>query len=154
MLEAMVRRKRFRARRSRVPLTAFVIGLLYFIWVALLATNVIALPGLEHYISVQDWAVFGAVLMILLLVVLVVWSSRSRDRVEEVYEAPATRGAQPSWEADELVVTAEAWKGLRVLEYSRPPKSDAPAAVYTKCYVPLDGQFVLRVEDRIAEARA
>lgn len=155
VLEAATgRRRRFRRRSpTALPLAVLVLGVLVFLWVALLATRVIALPGLEHYVSVEDWAVYGAVLLLLLLVVLVVWMVLTRSQPVEEYLAPLPTPTGARWDADEIVVTAEDWHGLRVLEYSRPPKSEVPSAVYAKVLVPLDAQYVLRVEDRVAEAR-
>lgn len=155
--EAAVRRRRRSTRYGRgwnVPLLAFVIALAYFVWVALLGMNIIALPGLEPGIQLGDWVLGGVALMILLLLLLVVWAMGNRQGTAEgaVAEEPPAEYGPPRYE-DELVVTAEEWRGMRVLEYSRPPKSEAPAAVYAKCYVPVDGSYVIRVEDRVAEAR-
>jgi hypothetical protein len=151
------------ARRSRsapsLPLVALVVAVLYFLWVALLATRTIVLTGLEPGITPEDWAVGGAVLMLLLLVLLIYdYQRQNRGLLEQAEAAPAAAPAYapaPQTRAvpDELVVTAETWQGRRVLEYSRPPKSERPAAVYAKVLVPIDGQLVLRVEDLVAEAR-
>lgn len=161
--------ERPRARlRSQVtlPVVVLVIAVLYFLWAALLGLGIIALPALEPTITPADWAVFGALLFLVLLILLAVEYRRTRGGT---YEPPAPAAghraaattpqaapaAAPSsrWIPDELVVTAETQQGRRVLEYSRPPKSEHPRAVYAKCLVPVDPQLVLRVEDLVAEAK-
>lgn len=52
---------------------------------------------------------------------------------------------------DEPVTTTETQQGLRVLEYSAPPKSRNRGAVYAKTYVAVTKEYVLRVENLAAE---
>jgi hypothetical protein len=158
-LEAGVRRRRVRRAPLNVPLIVLLVGALYFVFALLLGLGIIRLTGLEPTFTVQDWMQYGAVLMAVLLLVLLAWwrlrpseaaEARQEAAPAPAYEAPEASG---SWVPDEIVLTSDEWHGRRVLEYSRPPKSEAPAAVYAKVVVPVDEQFVLRVEDRIAEAR-
>lgn len=140
-----------------LPVVVLVVGGLYFLWVALLGTRAVVLRGLEPTVTVQDWAAFGAILMVVLLLLLVV-DARRGPRAPVAHAAAAPRYAPmqpvgPPQVADELVVTAESWQGRRVLEYSRPPKSEHPRAVYAKCVVPIDDQLALRLEDLVAEGR-
>lgn len=145
-------RRRFRVRLG-VPGAVLVAALLYFVWVALLATRAVQLNFLEPFWTVDDWARTGAVLFAVLLSGLVVQAALARRRgaaqAPAWSPAPVPRARAP----DELVMTGETLRGLRVLEYSRPPKSEHRLAVYAKCLVPVDGAHVLRVEDLIAEAR-
>lgn len=153
LLEVAAGEPRVKARRRSVPGVVLLVALLYFAWVALLGTRVIALPGLEPTITLADWALLGAVLMVVLLLVLL-WDYTRVRRGLAAPQAQATQvPARHAWVPDELVLTAETWQGRRVLEYSRPPKSGPTAAVYAKCYVPVDGEYVLRVEDLVAQAR-
>jgi hypothetical protein len=156
-LEAPVERpRRARARHGiPVPVAVLAVGLAYFVWVAVLGTNALRLNFLEPTVTVLDWVNGGAVLMVALLLLLVVWSRRQRG-AEPAAEAGAEAPSAASYSGDlddELVMTAEQWQGLRVLEYSRPPKSVHAVAVYAKCLVPVDAQYVVRVEDLVAEAR-
>ena len=157
VLELAVQDRAGARRRVSLPLVVLVVGVLYFVWVALLGLRIVILRSLEPTITPEDWAVGGAVLMLLLLVLLVVDFQRSkRNLYEEPAAAAAPAYAPPPatrWVPDELVVTAETVQGRRVLEYSRPPKSERPAAVYAKVLIPIDAQLVLRVEDLVAEAR-
>lgn len=142
-----------------LPLVVLVVAVLYFLWVALLGLRVIALPSLEPTITPADWAVSAAVLFLILLVVLFLEYRRTQRPGYQAEGAAAPRAAyapapaQTRWPADEMVVTAESVQGRRVLEYSRPPKSEHPQAVYAKCLVPVDSQLALRVEDLVAEAK-
>lgn len=145
-----------------LPLVVLVIAVVYFLWVALLGLGVIALPALEPTITPADWAVFGALLFLVLLIVLALEYRRTRggtyappqaERAARAAYAPPAEAPASRWPADELVVTAETVQGRRVLEYSRPPKSEHPRAVYAKCLIPIDPQLVIRVEDLVAEAR-
>ena len=51
----------------------------------------------------------------------------------------------------EYRLTNEDYKAHRVLEMSLPPKSQHRGAVYAKAYVAINDQYVLRVEDLVAE---
>jgi hypothetical protein len=103
----------------------------------------------------EDWVLFGMVLLVVLLLLLLLHyrgaTRRGAAPLAEQAEAAPSPGSR--WVPDEILVTADLWQGLRVLEYSRPPKGEASAAVYAKCFVPVDAQYVLRVEERVAEAR-
>lgn len=150
--------RRRAAPRLTLPLVALVIAVVYFTWVALLGLRIVILSSLEPTITPADWAAFGGLLMLVLLVLLVLDYRKARDRAFEEAEAPAAADTVPTpvfgerSVPDELVVTAETWQGRRVLEYSRPPKSEHGAAVYAKCTIPVDAQLVLRVEDLVAES--
>ncbi|HEV8359652.1 MAG TPA: hypothetical protein VGR28_04265 [Candidatus Thermoplasmatota archaeon] len=152
LLEVATRERERRKLRLGVPHVVLMIGVAYFLWVALIGSNVIVLKGLEPTITLDDWAQWGAGLMVLLLLVLLLDYRRKGVRAEVAAPGPrpitGERRAQ-----DELVVTAEVWKGFRVLEYSHPAKSDHPTAVYAKCHVPVDATYAVRVEDLVADAR-
>jgi len=62
--------------------------------------------------------------------------------------APVMMGAPAD---DEKLVTGEMQQGLTVLEYSAPAKSRHRGAVYSKTYVPVTKEHVLRVETLAAE---
>lgn len=162
VLELATVEERPRARlrdQLTLPLVVLVIAVVYFLWVALLGLGVIALPALEPTITPADWAVFGALLFLVLFLLLVVEYRRTKGGTAYVQAQPRASAPAPvavpqqRWPPDELVVTAESLQGRRVLEYSRPPKSEHPHAVYAKCLVPVDPQLVLRVEDLVAESR-
>ncbi|MCA1812678.1 MAG: hypothetical protein LC624_01855 [Halobacteriales archaeon] len=144
-----------RERRLRIglPGVVLVVALLYFVWVGLLATRVLRLNFLEPFWTVDDWARSGAALFVVLLLVLIVQAFLRRQ--QGVAVAPAWSAAPVSQARipDELVMTGETVQGQRVLEYSKPPKSEHHNAVYAKCLVPVDKGFVLRVEDLVAEAK-
>lgn len=144
-----------RKRHVSLPAVALLVGALYFLWVVLLVFRLVAVPGLEPSITVVDWANLGALIMVVLLILLVADHLRSRRPLPEGAAQPEERGEISGAPriTDEIVVTAETWQGRRVLEYSRPAKSERPASVYAKCLVPIDSQLVLRIEDLVAEAR-
>lgn len=140
-------------RAPRLPLAVLLVAFAYFAWVVLLGTGAVALPGLEPGVRLEDWALGGVALLLVLLGVLVADAARARRAGPQAPAAPALpEGGARLWERDEVVATGETWHGLRVLEYSRPPKSEHGPAVYAKCYVPVDEAYVLRVESLVAEA--
>jgi hypothetical protein len=143
-------------RGRALPAAVLLIALVYFVWVALLGMRIIALPALEPGIRPADWANFGILLLLILLAILILDAMVAKRRAEALpVNASAAAPAQvaPRTAEDELLVTAEEWNGRRLLEYSRPAKSAHPVAVYTKCVVPIDARYAIRVEDLIAEAR-
>ncbi|MBI4394117.1 MAG: hypothetical protein HY556_10045 [Euryarchaeota archaeon] len=56
-------------------------------------------------------------------------------------------------ELGELVLTQDNHQGRQVVEYSRPPKSRNKGAIYVKTFIELDGKYVLRAEEMIAEEK-
>lgn len=65
--------------------------------------------------------------------------------------APFVAPAAPAGWDDERLTTTEVQQGLTVVEWSSPAKSRHKNAVYTKAYVPVSKQHVLRVEILVAE---
>lgn len=76
--------------------------------------------------------------------------------VQDYQDEPAPLESAPSpreaWD-DELRRTSEQQQGMSVLEYSSPAKSKHRGGVYTKAYVPVAKEYVLRVETLVAEGR-
>jgi hypothetical protein len=144
-----------RPRRLRIglPGAVLIVAALYFVWVALLAMRVLRLNFLEPFWTVDDWARSGAILFVVLLLALVAQAAMARrqgsDAAPAWHAAPVARVRAP----DEIVMTGETVQGARVLEYSRPPKSEHAQAVYAKCLVPVQPGYVLRVEDLVADAK-
>lgn len=153
-----------------------VIASLYFLAVVIIAAlnNTINRGGVNYRIlprdvSVETLALVGVGLFALVILVELPFLIRRRPKREPAPEpaaAPADEEPAP-WAApaqgaipaappprdDELVMTSETQQGYRVIEYSRPAKSRHRNAVFTKAYVPVTKEYVLRVETLVAEGR-
>lgn len=158
----------FRMRRAWFPITLAVVCVLYFVFVGWLVATNRELAGVSN----NTLAVAGLALAIVTLLVEVPYFLRRAPpraapppppSVEEpptyrddLQEEPAPLEAPmrvPTLWDDETRRTTEERQGLRVLEYSAPPKSRHKGAVYTKDYVPVSKEWVLRVETMVAEPR-
>lgn len=131
-----------------------VVATLYFLIVVALGVNLVAIPALTRVADLPTLALVGAALFGLFILVLLVQLVRGRQR-EEARQVQASAVAVPAPARrrgeDEYVVTSDEHQGLRVIEYSHPPKSQNKGAVYAKCLVPVSREFVLRVEELIAK---
>jgi hypothetical protein len=151
----------FRIRRAWLPITLAVVCVLYFAGVLLLAATNREVTG----VTSQQLALGGLALFVVTILVEIPFFMRRRspraapepapmmeDLQDEPVEAEAPRIAAQTWD-DEKRVTTEQQQGMTVLEYSRPAKSRHRGAVYTKAYVPVAKEWVLRIETLVAEGR-
>ncbi|GEM_PF-5654376 len=152
----------FRIRRAWLAFTLAAICVLYFAAVLLLAATNRVVQGVTN----EQLALGGALLFLVAIVVEIPFFLRrrgprpqpaaeepaplSQDFQDEPLEAEAPLMAMETWD-DEKRLTTEQQQGMTVLEYSRPAKSRHRGAVYTKAYVPVTKEFVLRVETLVAE---
>lgn len=155
--------------RVRRPWTLWIlptIAFLYFLAIVILAV-MNRLPGGRDG---QLLVLIGVALFALVLLVQLpfLFTRRPRAQQQDAEEggawAPAEEAplapAEPEMAPpvapaaggdDELAMTPETQKGLRVLEYSAPAKSANKGAVYAKTYVPVTKEFVMRVETLAAD---
>lgn len=140
-----------------------ILAILYFAAVLLLAAFGYEVQGVTMEQLVLGGAVFFA--LVLLIELPYVFKRKVRaepevvdEPVEEPVEtfAPMEDFSEPEPVArpkanDELLVTSEVVKDLRVLEYSAPSKSRHSGAVYAKTMVPVTKEHILRVENLAAE---
>lgn len=153
----------FRIRRAWLPFTLAVVSVLYFAVVLFLASTNREVTGVTN----DQLAWGGVALFVVALLVEIPFFFRRRapraapeslsepeplpeDLQDEPLEAEAPQMAMPGWD-DEKRVTTEQQQGMTVLEYSRPAKSRHRGAVYTKAYVPVTKEHVLRIETLVAE---
>jgi hypothetical protein len=152
----------FRIRRAWLPFTLAVLCVLYFAGVLFLAATNRTISGVDN----DQLALGGAALFVVTLLVQIPFFLRRRpkrapapqeepepmpeDMQEEPLEVEAPRMEMERWD-DEVRLTTEQQQGMVVLEYSRPAKSRHRGAVYTKAYVPVTKEHVLRVETLAAE---
>lgn len=130
-----------------------VLASLYFIAVMVIVLGNYRIRGVS-----TDMLVLGG-LGLFALVILVelpfLLRRRAPKRKKEPKEAPPAAGEAAlvgvAGANDEMMVTQESAQGLQVLEYSAPPKSQNPSAVYTKTHVPVTKSHVLRIETLVAD---
>lgn len=143
-------------RGSRSVVAILVVAILYFLFVLALGINLFAIPAIQSRVRIGDLVLAGSVLFVVMALALVVMLFRRRqafEAIEAETEAEEIRAAESAVvrpRDDEVVVTNDSYQGLRVLEYSHPPKSQNKGAVYAKCYVPVARDSVVRLEDLIA----
>lgn len=150
----------FRMRRAWPVWTLLAISVLYFAFVLVLVGRNLEVSG----VSTGTLALVGLALFVVTALVAIPFFLRRPDArlpppapepeplgdmQDEPTEAPRMA---PVWD-DELKRTAEQQQGMTVLEYSRPAKSQHRGGVYTKAYVPVTKEFVLRVETLVADGR-
>lgn len=139
------------------------IAILYFAVVILLAILHLQIQG----VSTDALVLGGLGLFLLTIVVEFPFLLRRRVRASDPAPPPEAMPAPTAWQAaptaasapylggaradDEKLITGEMQQGLRVLEYSAPAKSHHRGAVYSKTYVPVTKEHVLRVETLSAE---
>jgi hypothetical protein len=148
----------FRMRSAWLPITLFVISVVYFAVVLLLVATNQAIGGVDN----DQLALGGIALFVLSILVAIPYFLRRtspKPRVEpeplmdDMQDEPMAASDAPrftGWD-DETRTTSEEKQGMKVLEYSRPAKSRHRGAVYTKDYVPVAKEWVLRVETMVAE---
>lgn len=142
-------------RRPWLLLVLPILALLYFLAVVILNLMNYRIRGVSN----QVLALVGVGLFALVILIELPFLLRRRVRDEEP-DAPATVASAEAapYESprdgrdDELLTTGEKQQGLDVLEYSAPAKSRNSNAVYTKTYVPVTPEHVLRVESLVADA--
>lgn len=147
-------------RRSWPFWVLFTLALLYFAAVTALVVLNVRIKGVSYELLAQAGAAFFVVLVLLAIPYLIRRSPRRAraaraavaPEADEPFEAPRAAPTGRVHEADELLLTDETQQGLRVLEYSRPPKSTNKGAVYAKTYVPVTKEHVVRVETLAAES--
>lgn len=154
--------------RVRRPWTLWIlptIAFLYFLAIVLLAVMNQLPGGRDGQLLVLVGV--GLFALVLLVQLPFLFTRRPRATAEDADEggawapeeaplAPAEPDVAPPVAPgapvdDELVMTAETQKGLRVLEYSNPAKSAHKGAVYAKTYIPVTKEFVMRVETLAAD---
>jgi hypothetical protein len=154
-----------RVRRPWMLLLLPILALLYFVAVLVVAAN-------NYDVGVpQDLLVWvGVGLFALVILVEVPYFFQRGPRAPKAASAEAVAEAEPVAEAmpyappayvapiessaqwdDERLTTTEVQQGLTVIEWSQPAKSRHRNAVFTKAYVPVTKQHVLRVETLAAE---
>lgn len=136
-----------------------ILALLYFAAVLLLAAFGYEVQGVTMEQLVLGGAAFF--LVVLVLELPFVFKKKVRQEPELVEEEPPVAEPVESFSEpetftrppsnDEMLVTSEVVKDLRVLEYSAPSKSLHSGAVYAKTMVPVTKEHVLRVETLAAE---
>lgn len=130
-----------------------VLAILYFLLVIALAVLRIQIRGVEPQYLV--WG--GVALFVIVMLIELPFFFRRRPPAPE-REPPLAPLNESTWQDepaeagsraadDELVTTSETQQGLRVIEYSAPAKSRHRGAVYSKTYVPVTKEHVLRVEN-------
>lgn len=149
----------FRMRTAWLPITLAVICVLYFAFVLWLVATNREVSGLSN----TTLALLGIVLFVVTIVVQIPFFLRRpapraapepapmRDDMQDepmATEAPRILADNVD---DERRITDEEKQGMKVLEYSRPAKSRHKGAVYTKDYVPVAKEWVLRVETLVAD---
>ncbi len=152
----------FRMRSAWLPIALFILSVVYFgVVLFLVATNQ-QVGGVDN----DTLALGGVALFVLTILVAIPYFLRRKapkprapapepapmmdDMQEEPMASEAPRILGNAWD-DETRTTSEEKQGMRVLEYSRPAKSRHRGAVYTKDYVPVAKEWVLRVETMVAE---
>jgi hypothetical protein len=128
------------------------IAILYFVLILAMAILRIEFRS----VSTDALVYAGAVLFVVVILIELPFFLRRRVRVEEPEPspyAPESAAAGPLVGAGdhEALATSESQQGLRVLEFSAPPKSQNRGSVYAKTYVPVTKEHVLRVETLAAE---
>lgn len=128
------------------------IAILYFLAVIIL----VILGERVRGVDTEMLVLAGVGLFVLVFLIELPFLLRRRAKIEEdappAYEPMmAAAPAEMAERDDEVLVTDESQKGLRVLEYSRPAKTVNKGAVYAKTYVPVTKEFVLRVETLAAD---
>lgn len=137
--------------RARWPLYILpVLALAYFVGVLVLIATDNHLKGVSN----DALALAGVVVFLVVALIELPFLFRRREpRPEPAGPAPAgdAIAAPRARIDDEYLVTSEEQQGLKVLEYSTPAKSRHHGAVYTKAYVPVTKEHVLRIETLAAE---
>ncbi|HWG91731.1 MAG TPA: hypothetical protein VNZ52_12855 [Candidatus Thermoplasmatota archaeon] len=161
-----------RMRRPWLALLLPLVGALYFAYVFALAAGSVPSFG----IGLREWVFGGLALFAILTLWAVLLLSRRgppkpktpKVKKEKAKAAPAPRPASPEvpqtaqapvaapvaaapQRSDEILYLDEEYKGKRVLEVSMPPKSLYRGAVYTKTYVQVADDLVVRVEDLVEQ---
>jgi hypothetical protein len=135
-----------------------VLAILYFLMVvALVVTNQKLMKGVTN----EMLAYGGVGLFAVVFLVEIPFFLKRKAKLDATLEpadrewqdeAPEPMSAAPRAALDdEHVLTGETQQGMRVLEYSRPAKTQNKGAVYAKTYVPVTKEFVLRIETLAAE---
>ncbi|MGQ0536857.1 MAG: hypothetical protein ACT4PT_12405 [Methanobacteriota archaeon] len=136
----------------------FTISIIYFLWIVLVVTEAIRVRPLDSVTDAQ-WVLSGIVVFLLVLLLEFLYlrkrgvgaAQRAAAGVEVVAESPVPTRVTKAGIHDEYVTTNDLYQGKRVLEYSKPPKSQHSEAVYAKTYVDVGGGLALRVEELVAE---
>lgn len=155
-----------RVKRTWMLLILPILALLYFVVVVAVVATKYDTGSVTYEMLV--WGGLGLFALVILVELPLFLRRKVRTQAAPPFEAepavavaeaepyaptPAATIAVPvatAWD-DEKLVTSEVQQGLTVLEYSSPAKSRHKNAVYTKAYVPVSKQHVLRVETLAAE---
>ncbi|HVL88111.1 MAG TPA: hypothetical protein VM681_08945 [Candidatus Thermoplasmatota archaeon] len=142
---------------GRAVVAMLVVATVYFLFVLALGINLLAVPALQRTVSLADFVLAGSVLFMLIIVAFLVLLVRGRGASAAQAAISGAPTAVPTVVRrrgdDEYVVTNDEFQGMRVLEYSHPPKSKNQGAIYAKALVPVTREYVLRVEEIIAQER-
>jgi hypothetical protein len=130
-----------------------ILAALYFLAVLLLEILDYRIKG----VSTGMLALVGVGLFVLVMLIEIPFLFRRgaprEPKPAKVKKAAAAAASAPAGRGDdELLITEETQQGLQVLEYSNPAKSRSPNAVYTKTYVPVTKEHVMRIETAVADA--
>ena len=154
--------REFRIRvKRRWPLwTWLIIAFLAFVAVLVMVLNDVTITGVSEQMLVLGGTVFFLLIALFMLPLLMRRKVRQAPRAApapETGEGIAAPVAAPlpqddsfarplAVERDEYFITGEVKKGLSVVEYNRPAKSDHIGAPYVKTYVPVTDKIVVRIE--------
>ena len=117
---------------------ALAVAILYFVWIVLIATEAVRVQALNS-IEDRSWVLSGIAIFAIALVLVSLHLSRktvtsaeaASDAADIVEEAPVTGRTTRAGLTDEYISTNDLYQGKRVLEYSRPPKSQQQPSVFT-----------------------
>lgn len=129
------------------------LAILYFLLVIALAVFRVQVRGVDTQYLV--WG--GVALFVIVILIELPFFLRRRPPAPEP-EVPLAPLGESSWQDepaepggaaadDERLTTTETQQGLRVIEYNSPAKTRHRGAVYSKTYVPVSKEHVLRVEN-------
>lgn len=131
-----------------------ILAAMYFIAVMVLVLGNYRIRGVSNDLLVlAGLGFFTLVILIELPFLLRRGAPRAQKPARAARASPgaASAVAMPGAD-DEMLITDETAQGLKVLEYSAPPKSQNPSAVYTKTHVPVSTAHVVRIETLVADA--
>lgn len=137
--------------------TILVLNALVFLWVILVGSGTVPTPNVALRVWVYGGVAVFAVTLVYLLLALIPRRerrprvARGRAEVLDLAEAEAPLPPPRRLREEEIRYPKELHKGQRVVEISHPPKSSNRGGIYAKAVIALDGGWVLRIEELVAQ---
>jgi hypothetical protein len=145
-----------------------IIAVAVLVGVLLYGAGVLDVTALGDGVRVFHIVLVGVLVFLVLLAIETVllvrtFADDAPVELEEDAPAPPEPGPEPEPDAPafapppvagadavEAVVTADHYDGRNVLEVARPPKSAVEGGIYASTYIPVNGSFMLRLEELVA----